>query len=107
MTKFDLQTVTGSVWPAVAEYIEVTEAERDALKAKLSEHQSLAADAAKRAKVEITKLAQAGADVSALVAIVIDVATPIREREIAAKKAEVATAAEALATKQAELEAIQ
>lgn len=106
MTRFELQTATGAAWPFVAEYIDAIEAEIAALQAKLSEHQGLAADAAKRAKAEITKLAQAGADVSALVAIVIDVATPIKEREIAAKKAEVDAAAEVLAAKQAELEAI-
>jgi uncharacterized small protein (DUF1192 family) len=107
MTKFDLQTITGSGWPAVAEYLAPLEAELEELKATLIEHQALAADAAKRATVEITKLAQAGVDVSALVAVVTDVATPIKQREINAKQAEIEAIEAELAAKQAELEQIK
>ena len=108
MTPFELQNAVGpTAWTAVADYLAPLEAELEALKATLIEHQALAADAAKRATVEITKLAQEGVDVSALVAVVTDVAIPIKQREINAKQAEIKALEEELAAKQAELEQIK
>jgi len=86
-----------------AAQIQSLTSERDELKALLLEHQQLSDKAIEDAKVQIKILANNGADVSGLVAILTDAAIPMNERKKAAIQAEIDATAVALAKKQAEL----
>jgi hypothetical protein len=107
MTDFELQTITGEAWPAV---LAALTAERDAhaaINALLKEHQDLVDQAVAEAGSQIERLAQAGADVSGLVAILNRVSTPVLRRRLAVVQADAERAAAELAAKRVEIAALQ